>query len=278
MATFTDGQTVQFNTEIIQQFEVRQSYLRDTVTPTSMVNGGTAVFLLTGSNGSVANTRGPTGEIPADANYRVQRTVTLKEAHKVIEETGFVDFVSHGSARALMQKNVMTPIYKEIDREILAALSGATFTTGSASAFTLAKALDALTQLMQRAVDVNPDDVFGVITPRAYGQMLRIKEFSSADWVDVKPFPGAKKRPRWADITWIVDPNLPGAGTNNAQCYVYHKGAVGHAVNREGIKSAVDYNSRHDLTWARATIYHGALLLQNEGVVVVPHDDTAAFA
>jgi hypothetical protein len=93
----------------------------------------------------------------------------------------------------------------------------------------------------------------------------------------VKPFAGgtAKKYRRWAGINWIVHPNLTGVGTNAEKCYIYHRAAIGHAVDKKGIATPVGYDQEQDYSWARASAYMGSKLLQNSGVVQVVHDGSA---
>ena len=53
---------------------------------------------------------------------------------------------------------------------------------------------------------------------------------------------------------------------------MYHKTAIGHAANTGGVQTPVGYNEEQDYSFARASMYMGAKLLQNSGVVVFTHD------
>ena len=70
-------------------------------------------------------------------------------------------------------------------------------------------------------------------------------------------------------------PNLPGKGTTSENSFLYHKSAVGHALDTSGMNTPVGYFEEQDYSWARATAYMGAKLLQNTGVVVMTHDGSA---
>ncbi len=98
---------VQYRQEFIAQFEQRQSLLRDTVTTEAVVKGNQAVFLVAGSGGATAVTRGVNGLIPARADNLAQPTATLQEWHDLSRKTNFNVFASQGNQRAIMQSTTM---------------------------------------------------------------------------------------------------------------------------------------------------------------------------
>ena len=53
--------------------------------------------------------------------------------------------------------------------------------------------------------------------------------------------------------------------------------AIGHAINKSGIETYVDYNGEHDFSYARCSAYMAAKLLQNSGIVKMVHDGSAAY-
>jgi len=59
---------------------------------------------------------------------------------------------------------------------------------------------------------------------------------------------------------------------------MYHKNAIGHAVNTGDLQSLIGYNEEQDYSWARASAFLGAKLLQNTGVCVMNHDGSALVA
>jgi hypothetical protein len=120
------------------------------------------------------------------------------------------------------------------------------------------------------------DNLFGLVTPGFMAFLMQAKEFASAEYVDVKPFVGpARKMLRWAGINWIVHPNLTGERTSSEKCYLFHRNAIGHAVDTSGIQSPVGYDDEQDYSWARASVYMGSKLLQNTGVVQMLHDGSS---
>jgi hypothetical protein len=60
--------------------------------------------------------------------------------------------------------------------------------------------------------------------------------------------------------------------------YVFHKSAIGHAVDTSGMQVFAGYDEEQDYSFARCTMYMGAKLLQNSGVVKITHDGSAMAA
>ena len=59
---------------------------------------------------------------------------------------------------------------------------------------------------------------------------------------------------------------------------MFHRNAIGCAVNKEGIKSPVGYDDEQAYSWARVSADLGSLLLQNAGVVQMLHDGSGYAA
>lgn len=275
---------LQYRQEFIATFEARQSLLRDSATTEAVIKGNQASFLVAGSGAAEAVTRGVNGLIPARADDLTQSTATLVEWHDLVRKTGFNVFASQGDQRAVMQQTTMAVINRKIDSDIITVLNTATQDTGAAVPATLGMALRAKTILGNNEVPFD-GNVWAAITPAFEAYLLQAPEFSSHDYVSKKPLDGGESAwkdtagfYRWLGVNWVVHPNLPGVGTATEKCFMYHRSAVGHAVNKDGIMSPVGYEEEQDYSWARASVYMGSLLLQNTGVVVMNHDGSALVA
>jgi hypothetical protein len=124
---------IQYRQEFIQAFEQHQSLLRETVTTEAVIKGNQAVFLVAGSGGAAAVTRGLNGRIPSRADSNTQNTCTLLEWHDLVRKTGFNVFASQGNQRAIMQMTTMAVLNRQIDTLIINALNTGTVTIGAAS-------------------------------------------------------------------------------------------------------------------------------------------------
>lgn len=268
----------QYRQEFIATFEEGQSWLRSTCVTEAVIKGNTATFLVAGSGGATATTRGVNGLIPARADDLTQSSATLQEWHDLVRKTGFNIFASQGDQRRIMQETTVKVINRKIDADIIAQLDTATVDTGGAVTAGVALVAKSLAILGVAEVPIQEEDkMFGVITPAFLAYLMQVPEFASSDYVEVKPFSGpARRMRRWFGVNWIVHPNLTGVGTNAEKCYLYHRDSIGHAMETgAGLKTAVGYDDEQDYSYARATGFFGSKLLQNSGIVQMLHDGSA---
>ena len=249
----------------------------------AVIKGQQAVFLVAGSGGAQAVTRGLNGRIPARSDNNVQNTVTLQEWHDLVRKTGFNVFASQGNQRAIMQMTTMAVINRQIDALIIAQLNtgtvaiGATGTLPNVSLFQNGRV-----KLSNAAVPWDSNITF-LCQPSFLAYLEQATEFANAMYVDIKPYekdenPSWRDKPmayRWRNALVIEHPNLPGKGTSSEKSFLYHKIAAGMAIDTGGIESPVGYDQEQSYSWARCSMFMGALLLQNTGVVVVTHDGSA---
>lgn len=269
---------VQYRNEFIAGFEQNQSLVRSTVTIEVEIKGNQAVFLVADSGAAEAVTRGLNGLIPARADNLNQYTATLVEWHDLVRKTGFNIFASQGDQRRIMQNTTMAVVNRKIDSDIITELATGTQDAGAAAQTgSLSYVMHALAILGNNAVPLD-GNISALITPAFYAYLMQTKEFASADYVNNKPFENGMTMFRWAGVNFIVHPNLPGKGTAAEQCFMYHKSAIGHAVNSGGLQVPVGRDEEQDYSWCRATIYMGSKLLQNAGVVKLLHDGSAYAA
>lgn len=246
----------------------------------AIIKGNSAIFLVSGSGGATAVTRGVNGLIPYSTISNVQNTCTLVEYHAPVERTSFNVFASQGDQKRIMQDASIAILNRNIDSVILTELDTATNDTGSSVTASLNLVVKARVILANNDVDLTEEDkIFGVITPAFEGYLMSVAEYSSADYVDVKPFAGPTKRMRrWLGVNWMVHSHLTGVGTSTEYCYIWHQNAIGHAANSKEMEVEVDYEKKQQMSWSRATLYHGAKLLQNAGIVQMKHDGSAFTA
>lgn len=268
---------IQYRAEFIAAFEQNQSLVRNTVTTDAVIKGNQATFLVAGSGDATAVTRGLNGLIPARADVNTQNTATLVEWHDLVRKTGFNIFASQGDQRRIMQETSMGVINRKLDLDIITELNTATQDTGAATTASLSLVMYGSTILGNNAVPLD-GNISALITPAFHAYLMQTKEFASADYVNNKPFDGQLTMYRWAGINFIVHPNLPGKGTAAEKCFLYHKNAIGNAINTGGIDTKVGADEEQDYSFARTTVYTGSKVLQNSGIVVINHDGSAFAA
>jgi hypothetical protein len=270
----------QYRDEYVAAFEARETLVRKTVTTEADVRGNTAVFLVAGSGGATAVTRGVNGLIPARADDNTQHSCALQEWHDLVRKTRFNVFASQGNQRQLMQETTMAVVNRKIDSDIIGQLEQGTQDTGAATTMSLDLAVYAKTILGNNSVPAD-GNLFALITPAAEAYLMQTKEFGSANYTSRMPFDGKGgvfTSFMWAGVTWIVHPNLTGKGTAAEKCLMYHRDAIGHAIDMETLQTPIGYDEEQDYSWARASGFFGSKLLQNIGVVVINHDGSAYAA
>jgi hypothetical protein len=272
---------IQYRQEYVKGFERRQSLLRDMVTTEAVIKGDRATFLVADSGGAEAVTRGVNGLIPGRADNNNQYVVTLEEWHDKPQKTRFNIFASQGDQRRIMQETSMSVINRKIDSILLTELATATVTTGAAATASEALVLKAKTTLQNADVPWD-SNLFAIVSPAFEAYLMQIDSFASADYVDSRPWVSADmawndmpKMKRWLGVNWVSHPGVPGNGTNSETCFMFHKTAVGHAADTAGMNVAAGYNDEDDYSWARCSVFMGAQILQNSGIVKMIHDGSA---
>lgn len=280
MSTDTAFQ-IQYRQEYVAAFEQKQTKFRSAVVSDAVIQGQQAVFLVAGTGSATAVTRGVNGLIPTRADALTQNTATLQEWHDKPRRTGFNIFASQGDGRRILQEGSIKVINRRIDDTLIGLLAAGTNNTGTAATASLALFAKAQAKLARNDVDVDEEDnMFCAITPAANNYLLQVKEFANAQYVDVKPLTmpsnagtGVMMR-RWMGCNFFVSNRLTGVGTSSASCLMWHRSAIGYAVNSGEMQVDADHNREEDYYWARSSLFMGGVLMQNGGVMVINHDDT----
>lgn len=271
--------------EYIAAYEQHETLLRDTVTTEAVIKGNTAVFLVAGSGAATAVNRGTNGLIPARADDLTQNSVVLQEWHDLVRKTGFNVFASQGNQRAIMQMTSVGVLNRKTDSLIVAALDSGSIGIGTGGAGgtipNVSFVMNGMVKLQNAGVPWD-GNICLLCQPSFLAYLMQATEFASAEYIKAEPYnnEGAtwRDKPRaydWMGIMVISHPNLTGRGTSSESSYMYHKSSLGHAMDTSGLNTPVGYFEEQDYSWARATGFQGAKVLQNTGIVVLTHDGSA---
>ncbi len=275
---------VTYRAEIVNGFDKTVSILRDTVTTDYLERGGSAVFLVSDTSAQVAHSRGLNGDIPADSLSLTQNTATLVPWHALVRVNDFNMFSAQSNLIDPMKRKVMAAINRKVDDDIITILDTTTTTITSGGTMTVAKAMLAQGILGGNKVKDDGNITF-LITPAARTYLMQATEFANAQYVNARPYVDGKPNYgdmrqvyKWAGMTVIVDPTLPGIGTSSEKCFMYHKDAVGHALNKNALEFDMDYEREQKYSWANCSAFIGSALLQTAGVVEITHDGSAVVS
>jgi capsid protein len=274
------AQQVIYKDTFIQQFETRESVLRQAVTTDVEVRGGQVYFLVAGSGGASAVSRGSNGLIPSGDDSQTQVPITFAEAHRKIVRNGFDIFRAQGPQLEIMRADGMAVINRKIDRTILDAAETGTVTITGATAFTKQVANILVTKLRNaHAGEDTPGNVFGLLSPAAFSDATDITSFANSLYsktggkVD-EGIPVMGRWVFWEGAYWGVHTGLTGVGTASCTCLIWHKQALGHAISSGSINAEIGRIPWEDQSYALHSIYQGAAKLQNAGIVKWTHDDS----
>jgi hypothetical protein len=275
---------VAYRQEWVLAFQRRQSLIRQTVTTEAQTNGNSAVFAVTGNNADIAVTRTINGMIPYNAVTNNQYTAVLAEKHAPYSTTAYNFFAAQADMRRALQIQGVATINREVDSAIITELGNATQDANSSTAEgSLDLTVTARTILLNNQVELDGQITF-LITPAYEAYMLQTPEFANSQWRSSTPLNEPQANPvsgnmyTYAGLKWIVHNGLPGIGTNAEKCYMYHRSAIGHAIRNGDPQTSAGYWDMQQTYWFNGTVFHGAKLLQNSGVVVVTHDGSAFVA
>lgn len=273
----------QYRQEFIAVYEQHQSLLRETVTTEAVIKGNTAVFLVAGSGDAEAATRGVNGRIPARPDDNTQYSCLLHEWHDLVRKTSFNVFASQGNQRAIMQMTTLAVMNRKMDDIIIDEMNdNATVTIGSSATLPSVSLFQNGRVKLSNAAVPWDSNITLLCQPAFLAYLEQAPEFTNADYINVRPYAGEdpswRDRPmayKWRNSLIIEHPNLPGKGTSSEINFLYHKSAIGHAVDVAGMESPVGYDQEQAYSWARCSCNMGAKMLQTAGVVKVTADGSA---
>lgn len=264
-----------FSSEFHTQYERRQSFLRGCVTVKGVASADRYSFIVP-QVATAAVERGANGQIPIASYGQDAVTCQLKEYAKIIEIRNFNVYSSSVPQRENMQQQCVTAINQKTDELLLSEFQTATNNTGAATTASLSWLLTAV-----KILDANdvPDDGerYGALTPAAWGQLMKVDQFTNSRYVSDQPFMKYMPMREWMGVKWFKFTGLPNMGLSTAKCYLWHKAAIGHALNQGEMQVAIGRDEKQDTSWSRVSAYMGAKLLLNNGIVEMAHNDATAL-
>ena len=280
-----DANQIQFRDEYIAGYEQHRSMLLDTVVNEAVIKGNQATFLVADSGDADTVTRGANGLIPGRYDNLEQKTATLTEQHDKSRKNSFNIFAGQSDQRRIMQETSYSVVNRRIDKDILGALSIATPNT---TIFPNDTVINAATIAKGLAILGNSDvpydgNVNCVISPVALAQLQTSEHFNNGQYVTMKPLDGSNAAGqgntqwgfyKWMNVNFYVHPKLPWVGSDSGTdfIYMYHRNAIGCAVDIAGIDIKVGYNEENKYSFCTTSINIGTEVLQPSGIVEIPYD------
>ncbi len=276
MNTIDQVLRTQYQSEWVQDFERTKAKLRQCVMSTG-VPGAETVYFPVIMPGDEAVEKARDGSVPTSDLDLEKVAATVRKHHKKYRIDNFDAFRAMADVRQGMSIRGIPAINRAIDRIIIQQLDTATTNMGAATILSTLAEVQEWTETLWNA-DVPDDDgkVWGLVTRRAWNQMMRINEFKSMDYTTQKVVDTAIAYKSWMGVKWMVHNGLTGRGTASAKCYIFHESAVGHMINGDP-RAVLFQNEEDDYFGVRFEVMHAAKLILQTGVVQYLHNDTTAL-
>lgn len=269
----------QFNDEFRQDFDRTKSLLRKTVRSNGVAMGEFARFDVV-DPADEAQERGRDGKIPISQLGLSHVDAQIREHYKKYRIDSFDLFRGNPNTRTAMSMRGVGSVNKAIDNLIIQELDTTTVEVSASAAIlsTLAAVTDWVVRLWENDV---PQDgrVWGVITPKAQMQMLRINEYKSSDFIRIEDKPVAQMSMpdqgyrSWLGVKWLTHTGLTGTKNASANCYIYHEDAIAHMIDGDPyMHTYFDEDEDRFGCWVRAR--HAARVCLPRGIVRFRHNDT----
>lgn len=282
-----------YDAKVHEVFQRMGSYLKEAVRIKDNVIGSTAVFQKVGKGTATTKARHGTITPMNQTHTAPQCTLAdfyggdwvdkLDEAKININER---DVIASGGAMALGRK---------CDDQITTVLDATTQTAVeivvTSKAAILADALEWVEAAWSNDVP-NDGQVYGVVTPRLWSQLMLLDQFQNADYVGADgqsfrqgPMIGKGRWKDWMGVKWKMQTGLPGAGTATAKNFLWHKTAIGYAIAQSAGNVAGREAVAADITWHGDRAAHfvnhmmsgQACMIDDTGVIESYLDDTASI-
>lgn len=269
-----------FYDEFKVDFEREKSTLKQTVRSDGLPKAKTLQFDVIDTSDE-ATSRQRDGKIPISQMDQSVVTTDLLEHFKKFTIDDFDAFRANPNVRAMQIRKAIGSTNRAVDAQIVASLDATSNVVNSGTAIDFGaygKILDWTTQLWNNDVQ-NEGNIWGVVTPNAWAQMMTIDQFINADYVDAKSVENGIKTAgykRWLGVNWLTHTGLTGRGTSAAKCYLYDMDAIGHADDGEP-ETMVGYDDTEDQHFCWARVRHAAVAILTRGIYRAVHDDTATI-
>jgi len=278
--TVSNIERSKYNDEFRFDFEREKSLLMKAVNSNGLMRAGTIYWDVVGTTSDAAE-RARDGDIPVDQLDNSQVSDTPKEFFKKYSVDDFDAFRANPNYRAAQYRKARAACYRTCDQRIIELFTSGT-NYGTTTLANIGSVLDLTTSLWENDVP-NDGRVWGVLTPKALARLMKINEFTSADYVSAtgkteQGVNGYGEGGYWnfMGVKWFMHTGLAGTGTSTATVAVWHEDSIGHQIDGEPELHAYYFEPQD--RWETWSKYRDAraMCLPN-GCLYATHDDTAAL-
>lgn len=266
----------QYEKDVHVAYQRQGSKLRGSVRTINNVTGSTAYFQRVGKGVAVQKTR---HGLITPMNVDHSSVPVVLEDYYAGDYIDKLDLLKTNiDERQIVLNAGAYALGRTTDDIIIDQLEATTTTVGN---YSTGLTLSLLSQAIEALNDLDvPDDGerYGILANHAWEEFLNIPEVSNADFVgDQYPWLKGQEARKFRNIVFMPHSGLPLASTDDRDCYLYHKTAVGHAIAQE-ITSDFDWVGERAAWWVNNMMSQGAALIDTNGVVEIRVDDDTAIS
>jgi hypothetical protein len=289
--------TVQYEKDAHEAFQRNGSRFKSAVRFRDGVVGASTIFQKIGKG--VATTKARHGTITPMNQDHTPITCTLADFYAGDWVDRLDEAKTNIDERKLLASGGAKALGRKVDAQILTALDGTSNDAATVVVTSDAAVLNGMIIVAETAMTLDSFEegmMYGVMSPRMWSRMMRLKQFSDADYVGsegmefAKSAPVAQRWKFWYGIMWTSFSGLPGGGTSASKGFIWNKSAVGfaagaHPANLASV-SGEESSVGADITWHGDRGAHfvnhamsgGACLIDDAGVIGYDSNDTTALA
>jgi len=272
----TASERLLYMSEYKKDYSVDKALLPMLVSQKGIEQGfNTATFTIAADDG-VARGRTREGNIVYRRGGQSVVTMTLEEAVDGTEIANFQAFKSSVDQREIMYMQVRNAIKRAQNTYVLDVLAGATYQTNSGNAQVFSAAtVDNFAADFRTRIKAQEGEIIGLLTEHAHIEYERQTTVSSRDYVNELKLQ-ERRAFRHRGILWVPFPEMPGAGTATATCYIFHSGAIEYHQREEPFHAF--YSEEHRKFKCNGQVMQAGTIALVKGVTKWVHNDTTTFS
>ena len=249
-------------------FQSKGNLVRGTIKDGKLSDAKSGYFRLAGAGtaSKMPSGGGPNEAVPMNAGRtKVKVDIDNYQAAEWIEETDLdkMDLDERQEAQA----TAAMALGRKFDDVVYRVLDAGTGTFGTAigaanTAWTIPLAMAAINALQKRDVPWD-GDVYCILPPTAWNQMLINQVFSNSQWSDEKSLAQGVTAKKWNGVNWVLGYEelfATPSGTGK-RFFMYHKSAIGGLTNKE-MQSRITWENTKTAWFANNWMGFGAKVLQ----------------
>ncbi len=272
-----DTLRVKYQDEFIDDYALKEGKFQRLVTAGGVMEGTSTCRFEVVDPAGRARPRGRDGLLKKNNLGINTVTAEVQDEYDGYQITDFDAFKGNPNIRSKQVERIGQALINSQDHLIYTTLTGAAKTYNGGTPVTLntkGTVFDIAEEMYEQNIPDGDGKLYGIITQRQMNFLKTIQEFTSADYVDVKPIKDGLGPDRYLDfggVRWSTWNAITGKRTANATGIVFHESSLAYMATDPD--PDIGYNGEHKYYWSNGGIFHASARLLERGVMVLPLKD-----